>query len=192
MPEEVHTAPRREPPQQKLLELSKENCIGPWNCSVCAEDYNDTSDLAWTEEKSYTTRRTSKNGELVCSGCIKREFIKALPALETEFDHNFPAKWGTEELHINDFPEIFLWEHDFRTKYEEHRVQYERTLRNLDDAKLDAMIPKGVVRGRDFQRCNGCKIAIGLRDGCNHMTCTKCRHNFCHICGKDAEEDSGH
>jgi hypothetical protein len=193
MPEVVPTAAGQEPPpQQKLLELSKEKCIGLWNCSVCAEGYNDTSDLAWTEEKPYTTQKTSENGELVCSSCIKGEFIKALPALATEFDHSFPAKWGTEELHINDFPEMFFWEHDFHTKYEEHHAKYSRELRDLDDAKLAAMVPDGLVRGRDFQRCNGCKEAIGLRDGCNHMTCTKCGHNFCFICGKDAKDDSGH
>jgi hypothetical protein len=109
MPEVVPTAAGQEPPpRQKLLELSKEKCIGLWNCSVCAEGYNDTSDLAWTEEKPYTTQKTSENGELVCNSCIKGGFIKALPALATEFDHSFPAKWGTEELHINDFPEMFF------------------------------------------------------------------------------------
>jgi hypothetical protein len=191
MPEVVPTAAPQVAPldtQKKPLEPHKNKCIGLWKCCTCGEEYNDISDLAWTGEKPYTTRDHANTGDLVCSKCINREFTKALG---TVFDHNFPARWGGEELNINDFRSLFFWEHDFRTRYEEHRVKYERNLKALDDATLDAMVPEGLVRGVDFQRCNGCKTAIGLRDGCNHMTCTKCAHNFCCICGKDAGEDSG-
>jgi hypothetical protein len=191
MPEVVPTtrAQDQPPPQEKTLELNKEKCIGLWECCTCAEEYNDTSDLAWTEEKPYTTREHATTGDLVCSNCIKK---KSTNALGTAFDHNFPARWGGEELNINDFESLFFREHDFRTKYEEHRVKYERDLKALNDATLDAMVPEGLVRRVDFQRCSKCKIAIGLRDGCNHMACTKCGHNFCYICGEDAREDSGH
>jgi hypothetical protein len=191
MPEVVPTTTAQDEPrpQKKTLELNKEKCIGLWECCTCAEEYNDTSDLAWTEEKPYTSRKTTINGELVCSKCIKSQFTKALG---TVFDHNFPARWSGEELDIDDFQSLFFWEHDFRTKYEEHRMKYESNLKALNDATLDAMVPEGLVRGVDFQRCARCKIAIGLRDGCNHMACTQCGHNFCYICGEDARENSGH
>jgi hypothetical protein len=182
------TAQDEPPPQEKTLELNKEKCIGLWECCTCAEEYNDISDLAWTEKKPYTTRKTVENGELVCSKCIKAEFTKALG---TVFDHNFPARWGGEELNINDFESLFFREHDFRKRYEARRVESER-VKNLDDKTLEDMVPEGLVRDVDFQRCAVCKIAIGLRDGCNHMTCTKCGHKFCYICGESAKEDSGH
>jgi hypothetical protein len=188
MPEEMPTAaPRAKAPdpQTKPLELHKRKCIGLWECCICTEEYNDTSDLAWTKERPYTTR----DGVMVCGPCIKRLFTRALG---TEFNHEFPARYLTEELDINDVKPLFFWEHNFVTRYRKHRAEYERELRDLDDATLDAIVPEGVVRGRDFQRCNGCKTSIVLRDGCNHMTCTKCGHNFCYICGKDATEDSGH
>lgn len=51
---------------------------------------------------------------------------------------------------------------------------------------------KGLKRGAEYQRCPGCRDGIELKDGCNHMVCSKCLTNFCFICGQEALADSGH
>ncbi|KAK4626625.1 hypothetical protein CLAFUW4_04001 [Fulvia fulva] len=53
---------------------------------------------------------------------------------------------------------------------------------------------QGLERGRDYQRCPVCDVAIELRDGCNHMTCSmgNCNTHFCFLCGEPATRDSGH
>lgn len=33
--------------------------------------------------------------------------------------------------------------------------------------------------------CPGCKIIVSKTEGCNHMTCAKCKVEFCYLCGVD-------
>ena len=35
---------------------------------------------------------------------------------------------------------------------------------------------------KKWQRCPSCEIMIERQSGCNHMTCTNCRHQFCYVC----------
>ncbi|GAB5355954.1 hypothetical protein AAMO2058_000249300 [Amorphochlora amoebiformis] len=46
------------------------------------------------------------------------------------------------------------------------------------------------ARGRDCTDCTKCGMLIERSGGCNHMTCRKCKHEFCWICGADYK--SGH
>ncbi len=48
-----------------------------------------------------------------------------------------------------------------------------------DDSETSNWI---VVNTKD---CPKCKSAIEKNGGCNHMTCYKCRHEFCWICYGD-------
>ncbi|CAD8115557.1 unnamed protein product [Paramecium sonneborni] len=38
---------------------------------------------------------------------------------------------------------------------------------------------------RDTQQCPRCKIIVEKINGCNHMTCQFCQHEWCWICGSD-------
>ncbi|KAL7941676.1 hypothetical protein V8C42DRAFT_334447 [Trichoderma barbatum] len=39
--------------------------------------------------------------------------------------------------------------------------------------------------GKTTKPCPGCGWAIEKNDGCSHMTCVKCKHQFCYECGAD-------
>ncbi|RFU81306.1 e3 ubiquitin- ligase ari9 [Trichoderma arundinaceum] len=39
--------------------------------------------------------------------------------------------------------------------------------------------------GRTTKPCPGCGWAIEKNEGCSHMTCAKCKHQFCYECGAD-------
>ncbi|KAL7798176.1 hypothetical protein V8C37DRAFT_368983 [Trichoderma ceciliae] len=39
--------------------------------------------------------------------------------------------------------------------------------------------------GKTTKPCPGCGWAIEKNDGCSHMTCAKCNHQFCYECGAD-------
>lgn len=41
------------------------------------------------------------------------------------------------------------------------------------------------ANGKRIQRCPNCKIRIEKDEGCNHMTCTFCKHQWCWICGQN-------
>ncbi|KAK4546997.1 hypothetical protein LTR36_001217 [Oleoguttula mirabilis] len=53
---------------------------------------------------------------------------------------------------------------------------------------------QGLKRGEDYQQCPNtlCGMKVYLDSGCNHMVCTKCRVNFCYICGEVARPGAGH
>ncbi|KIJ29782.1 hypothetical protein M422DRAFT_36815 [Sphaerobolus stellatus SS14] len=36
---------------------------------------------------------------------------------------------------------------------------------------------------RETMGCPACKVRVQKNRGCNHMTCTRCKHHFCYTCG---------
>jgi hypothetical protein len=49
---------------------------------------------------------------------------------------------------------------------------------------------KSVGDGRAVRACPRCQMRIWKTEGCNHMTCTHCRHQYCWVC--DANWDASH
>ena len=140
---------------------------GPWLCDTCCEDYNAKTDQPW---------ETIDDGDLVCTTCIKERFERAL-----EFDYDWPARWGGEELLISDFESVFSLELVSQVK------EKAAEMAAVDkDALLEAV--KDLTRGKDFQICPRCKQTIDLGSGCNHMTCHFCHANFCFLCGEEVED----
>lgn len=45
-------------------------------------------------------------------------------------------------------------------------------------------IYKNYVMGAEVKYCPSCQAVIEKNDGCNHMTCIQCNHQFCWICEK--------
>ncbi|TMW58070.1 hypothetical protein Poli38472_013544 [Pythium oligandrum] len=41
---------------------------------------------------------------------------------------------------------------------------------------------KSVGEGRAVRACPQCQMRIWKSEGCNHMTCTHCRHEYCWVC----------
>ena len=140
---------------------------GPWMCDTCCEDYNAKTDQPW---------ETIDDGDLVCTACIKQQFERAL-----EFDYNWPARWGGEELMISDFEWVFSPE--LVSQVREKAAEMAAVDRN---ALLEAV--KDLTRGKDYQICPRCKQTIDLGSGCNHMTCHFCHANFCFLCGDEVED----
>jgi len=44
--------------------------------------------------------------------------------------------------------------------------------------------PSEILIKMTTQKCPECKVSIEKNDGCNHMTCRSCRHEFCFLCLK--------
>ncbi|KAK4888495.1 hypothetical protein LTR27_012608 [Elasticomyces elasticus] len=50
---------------------------------------------------------------------------------------------------------------------------------------------KGMVRGKEYQKCPKCPLVVKLADGCNAMWCRRDSIYFCYICGSEVEHDGG-
>ncbi|KAL6804654.1 hypothetical protein GGI42DRAFT_300153 [Trichoderma sp. SZMC 28013] len=71
------------------------------------------------------------------------------------------------------------------------REERERTRKAIELARQIAARRKAEEEmsretvGRTTKPCPGCGWAIEKNDGCSHMTCVKCKHQFCYECGAD-------
>ena len=74
-----------------------------------------------------------------------------------------------------------------------HHSDWKRWQRKLqEEMKLAGAGGSGSATGADIadalwmaantKKCPRCSTAIEKDEGCNHMSCRKCRHEFCWIC----------
>lgn len=147
--------------------------VGEWECDTCCNDYDAANDKPWTTEQ----------GDFVCiPTCIQGQFEKAL-----EFDYNWPARFGGDELKISDLESVLLPELVSALKAKAAEMAA------IDKTSLLEAV-KGLTRGKDYQICPGCQQTIDLGSGCNHMTCHFCHANFCFLCGEEVKtpEETDH
>lgn len=51
------------------------------------------------------------------------------------------------------------------------------------NARANELFEESLVRN-GWKRCPNCTAVIEKNEGCDHMTCKKCKCNFCFVCGK--------
>jgi hypothetical protein len=138
-----------------------------WQCNVCYEAYEKTRLL---------TTWTTKDNFMVCQFCITPIFRKIL-----EYDFNYPARWGGEELHIGDFDDVLP---------PGFGVWYKQRGAEITAKRKAALVesPEGLTRGVDYQVCPRCKSCNGLEDGCNHVSCLY-GGSICFVCGEVVMDD---
>jgi len=146
---------------------------GSWECSTCCEEYNSKTVLGKLDGPWRTF-----DANFVCTTCITQRFEKAL-----EFDYNWPARWGGEDLILSDY-ESFLPSELVSAVTEKAAAMAAIDKTGLLDAVKDLKIVD------EYQVCPKpeCRQIITLRDGCNHMDCILCLTNFCYLCGEEVRD----
>ena len=66
---------------------------------------------------------------------------------------------------------------------------YNYKLSNEEDEDKDFI---KYIKQHNVKKCPNCKSQIEKNDGCNHMTCQNCKHEFCFDCGKDTKVHHDH
>lgn len=141
----------------------------PWECCTCSSDYDIADEMPWETEDGY----------FVCKTCVQGQFERAL-----EFDYNWPARFGNDELSIADFESVLSPELVSAVK--------SKAAEMAAVEKASLLEPfKDQTRGEDYQICPKCEKPLTLGSGCNHMTCHFCQANFCFLCGEEVPEPVG-
>ncbi|KAG2498646.1 hypothetical protein HYH03_003392 [Edaphochlamys debaryana] len=52
-----------------------------------------------------------------------------------------------------------------------------------EQRSLDAAATLALARQRGWQRCSGCRLLVERTEGCSFMACSRCRAQFCYLCG---------
>lgn len=79
----------------------------------------------------------------------------------------------------------------FKCKCEYHNeVKCEENKKNQESVKAEKEF-LNLARKLKFKVCPKCKRWIEKDDGCNHITCYKCKFEFCYVCGKEYSSSHG-
>lgn len=114
-----------------------------------------TPDCACT----YSIQCIGANGRLKCPGC------NTFYCVSCQYDHQTMTCQNAAELD-RDCPDCM--------------VRHARTM----SCEIAAKYQSGLIKlyARHVKPCPNCKTFIEKNQGCNHMTCEKCAHQFCWTC----------
>lgn len=59
------------------------------------------------------------------------------------------------------------------------------TCREYEEKHHKEFMDNRRAAGADAKECPKCGVLVSKVTGCNHMTCAKCKGEFCYVCGKD-------
>jgi ariadne-1 len=73
---------------------------------------------------------------------------------------------------------------------------HDKTLACTRAAEIERLDPAGsrafnAWKSENTRPCPGCHKAIEKNEGCNHMTCSQCKHQFCWKCGRNWQDRNG-
>jgi hypothetical protein len=126
-----------------------------FTCTVCCEDRVTAS----------TTKVLVAGINEVCEECITGSIVPMFTAA-LEHEHNWPVKWGSTVLNVDDFP-TFL-DHDFRNQYKRAEEEYATPGKDrvyCPHAPCGAFVrdrSRAQAQGYTAERCSQCQGVVCL------------------------------
>lgn len=104
-----------------------------------------------------------------------------------------------ELIELNNLQMGFLLPQHFVSCQEEHRFclrcrgleesHDNKTCENINEKLLNEIQEINKKDNYNYKQCPMCKIIIEKIEGCNHMKCSNCDHEFCWLCLQEYEDD---